>query len=149
MRNIAKRTNSAAVGISESEHDSTVLDPEIHVENYEIFRFDRNRHGRGVVCYIRSDIIYKLNSFLPNEIENITFDILMPHTKPITIGIRYRPPNQSKFLGIFEENLPKLNSSYRGIYFLGDFNINLFGNGKYVLDKSSSNNKNLDSFIKN
>ena len=67
------------IGISESELDSTVLDQEIYIENYEILRFDRNRHGGGVACYIRSDISYKLNSFLPNEIENITFDILMPH----------------------------------------------------------------------
>ena len=91
---------------------------------------------------------YKLNSFLPNEIENITFDILMPHTKPVTVGIIYRPPNQSKFLDIFEENLTKLNISYREIYFLGDFNINLFEKEKYVFDKSSSNNKKLDSFTK-
>ena len=72
----------------------------------------------------------------------------MPHTKPITIGIIYRLPNQSKFLDIFEENLPKFNSSYSEIYFLGDFNINLFENGKYILDKSSSNNKNLNSLTK-
>ena len=31
---------------------------------------------------------------------------------------------------------------------LGDCNINLFENGKYVLNKSSGNNKNLDSFTK-
>ena len=60
----------------------------------------------------------------------------------------FTSPNQSKFLDIFEENLPKLNSSYREIYSLGNFNINLFENGKYVLDKSPSNNKNLDSFTK-
>ena len=66
----------------------------------------------------------------------------MPHTKPITIGIIYRPPNQSKFLDIFEENLPKFNRAQ--IYFLGDFTINLFENGKYDFDKYSSNNKNLD-----
>ena len=72
----------------------------------------------------------------------------MPHTKLITVGITYRPPNQSKFLHIFEENLPKFNTSYREIYFLGDFNINLFENEKYVFQKYSSNNKNLDSFTK-
>ena len=54
----------------------------------------------------------------------------MPHTEPITTGIIYRPPNKSKFLNIFQENLPKLNRSYREIYFQGDFNINLFENGK-------------------
>ena len=72
----------------------------------------------------------------------------MPHTKLIAVGIIYRPPNQFKFLDIFEENLPKLNTSYREIYFLGNFNSNLFENGKYIFHKSSSNNKNLDSFTK-
>ena len=73
----------------------------------------------------------------------------MPHTKPITVGIIYRPPNQTKFLDIFEENLPNLNTSYREIYFLGDININIFEKWKYDFDKSSSNNKNLDSLTKN
>ena len=144
LRDIAKRTKDNAIGISESKLDGTVLDPEIYTDNYEIPHFNRNQQGGGVACYIS----YKLYSFLPNETENITFNILMPHTKPITVGIIYRPPNQSKFLDIFEENLPKFNTSYREIYFLGDFNINLFENGKYVFQKSSSNNKNLDSFTK-
>ena len=147
LRDIAKRTKAVVIGISESKLDSTIPDTEICNENYEILHFNRNRH-RGVASYIRSDISYKLNSFLPNEIENITFNILMSRTKPITIGITYRPLNQSKFLDIFEENLPKLNTSYCETYFLGDFNINLFENGKHVFDKSSSINKNLDSFIK-
>ena len=68
----------------------------------------------------------------------------MPHTKPITIGIIYGPSNQSEFLDIFEENLSKVNTSYRETYFHDDFHINFFENGKCVFDKSSSNNKNLD-----
>ena len=79
LRDTAKRTKAAVIGISESKLDSTVLDPDIYIDDYEMLRFDRNRHGGGVACFIRSDISYKLNSFLPNEIENITFDILMPH----------------------------------------------------------------------
>ena len=57
----------------------------------------------------------------------------MAHTKSITIGIIYRPPNQ-----------PKLNTSYPEIHFLGEFNIIRFENEKYVLDKSSSNIEDLD-----
>ena len=148
LGDVAERAKVDVIGISESKLDSTILDPEIYIDNHEILRFDRNRHGGGAACYIRSNINYKLNSFLPNEIENITFDILMPHTKLITVVIIYRLPNQSKFLDIFEENLPKLNTNYREIYFLGDFNINLFENDKYVFQKSSSNNKNLDLFTK-
>ena len=33
-----------------------------------------------------------------SEIENIFLDILVPKTKPILIGILYRPPDQSGFL---------------------------------------------------
>ena len=69
----------------------------------------------------------------------------MPHMKPITIAIIYRPLNQSQFVDIFEENLPKLNTSYNEICFLGDFNISLSKNRKYAFDKFSSNNKNLQS----
>ena len=54
----------------------------------------------------------------------------MPHTKPIKVGIIYRPPDQSKFLDIFLKKLPKLKTRYGEIYFLGDFNINLSENGK-------------------
>ena len=107
---IAKRTKAAVIGMLESKLDSTVLDPEIYIENYKILQFNRNQYGGGVACYIRGDISYKLNSFLPNEIENSTFDILMPHTKPILIGIIYRPSNQSNFFDNSEENLPKLNT---------------------------------------
>ena len=142
MRDIAKRTKATVIGTLESKLDNTLLDLEICIEYHEILLFDKNRHGGGVAIYIRS---YKLNFLLRNEIESITFDILMPHTKPITVGIIYRPPNKPKFLDIFKENLPKLNTSYREFYFLGDFNINLFENGKYVFHKSSSNNKNIHS----
>ena len=79
------------IGISESKLNSTVLDPEIYIENYEILCFDRNRHRGGVAFYIRNDAGDKLNSFLPNEIENIAYDILMPHMKPVIVGIIYRP----------------------------------------------------------
>ena len=36
LRDIAKRTKAAVIGISESKLDSTVLDPEIYIENLEI-----------------------------------------------------------------------------------------------------------------
>ena len=59
LRYIAKRTKAAVIGILESKLDSNVLDPEIYIENCEILCFHRNRHGRGLACYIRSGITYK------------------------------------------------------------------------------------------
>ena len=93
MSDKIKRTKAVVIDISEPKLDSAVLNSEIYIENSEILCFDKNRHEGGVACYIRSDISYKLNYFLPNEIENSTFNILMLYTKPITIGITYIPPN--------------------------------------------------------
>ena len=56
LREIAKRTKAGIINSLESKLDSTVLDPEIYTKNYAILRFNRNRHGGGVACYIRTDI---------------------------------------------------------------------------------------------
>ena len=83
LRDITKRTKPC----------TTALDPEIYIRNDEICCFHRNWHSRGVACYTGSYISFKLNSSLTNDIENITFIILMTHTKSNTTGIISRPPN--------------------------------------------------------
>ena len=56
---IAFKTKAAVIGISESKLDETVLDGEIQIPGYTIIRSDRNRHGGGVLCYIKDTICYK------------------------------------------------------------------------------------------
>ena len=98
LREIARKTRATVIGITESKLDGSVLDWEINIDGYELVRSDRNRHGGGVACYIRSDISFNVRGDFSSEIENIFLDILLPKTKPILIGILYRPPDQSKFL---------------------------------------------------
>ena len=93
-----------------------------HIENYRYFRCNRNWYGRGVVFFIENDVSYKLNYFLRGEMESIMFDILILHTKLIIIRI------SQQFLTSLEKNLPKLNTSYFGVYSLDNFNINIFKN---------------------
>ena len=81
LRHIARLTNAAVIGISESKLDDSVLTSEIQIDEYELLRCDRNRHGGGVACYIR------------NDIENIFVELLLPNTKPIVVGTIYRLPN--------------------------------------------------------
>ena len=95
LRNIAKLSNAAVIGIGESKLDDSVLSSEIHINNYNTLCCDWNRHRGGVVCYIRNDLSYDVKSFFPLKIENIFFEILLPNTKPIIVGIIYRPPSQS------------------------------------------------------
>ena len=97
LRHIARTSKVSVIGITETKLDESVLNNEINIEGYDILRLDRNRHGGGVACYIRNDISFTQLNIFSNDIENIIFDILLPNSHSITVGIFYRPPNQNKF----------------------------------------------------
>ena len=80
----------AITGITESKLDHTVLDSEVNFPRYEILQWDRNRNSSGVACYIRKDLCFNTRTLYCKEIENLVFDILLPKSKPIVIGVFYR-----------------------------------------------------------
>ena len=100
---IAKSTNAATIVISASKLDESVLEPEIQLDGYKILLFDRNRHGGGAACYIRNDLSYNILSVFLRKIESVFFEILLPNSKPITVGTIYCPSNQSNFLEVLNE----------------------------------------------
>ena len=112
----------------------SILSSEIHIDNYNTLRCDRNRHGEGVVCYIRNDLSYDIKSFFLHEIENIFFKLLLPSTKPI---VQYWPPSQSEFLEIINPHFSKLETNNNEIYILGNFNINLYLNNPYIFHENN------------
>ena len=57
-------------------------------------------------------------------------------SKPVIVGTTYRLPSQNNFLELLNSNMDK-NSVDNEIYILGDFNINLFLNDSYVLEKNN------------
>ena len=92
---------------------------------------------------------YNILSVFPCEIESVFFDILLPNSKPITVGTIYRPPNQSNFLEVLNENMNKIDSISNEIYILGDFNINFSLNDSYIFSKKGIiNNKSFPSDVK-
>ena len=54
---IASKTKAAVIGISESKLDETVINGEINIPRHNILIIrlmpDRNRHGGGILCYIK------------------------------------------------------------------------------------------------
>ena len=150
IRYIAERTKAAVIGITESKLDQSIFQSEIQIDNYDLLRCDRNRNGGGVACYIRSDISYVQKDFFPNVIENIFFEILLPKTSPITVGIMYRPPSQTNFLEILNMTFEKVDVDKKEIYILGDFNINMYHNNRYIVrDDNTISSKFLSHDIKN
>ena len=133
LRDIISRTKPAILGITESKLDSSVSDQEVNISGYSILRSDRNRNGGGVACYIRADLCFNRRNVFSNTIEQVFFDLLIPKVKPISIGIFYRPPKANTFLETFQNDLNLIDFKKFEVYFLGDFNINLLLNNKFLL----------------
>ena len=66
--------------------DDSLLISEIQINEYDLLRWGRNRHGGGVACYIRNDLSLNAKSYFPEDIESIFFELLLPNTKPIIVG---------------------------------------------------------------
>ena len=120
---------AAVVGISESKLDKSITNSEILIDNYDLLRCDQNRNGGSVACYVRNDFSYTQKSIFPIDIENVFFEIHLPKTKPITVGIAYRPPNQINFIKTLSEHFAKLDMTNKETYILGNFTVNLYHNG--------------------
>ena len=114
-----------------------VLQSEIQINNYDLLRRDRNRNGGGVACYVRSDISYIQKQYFPEEIENILFEILLPKTKPIA-KTNQAKNNQNNFPEILNKNFPSIDTDVKETYILGDFNINMYENNKYIVHENNT-----------
>ena len=132
LRKIVKISNPTIIGITETKLDNAIGDSEISIDGYCAIRRDRNRKGGGVICYNTKNCI-------SNEIENIFVELLILKTKPITVRIVYKPPDQTKFLEILSNSLNSLKMLSEEWHILGDLNINLYHNGSTL----GEGNKNI------
>ena len=146
LRQIAKNTDSAVIGLSETKLDKTIFDSEVSIPNYSLIRKDRNRKGGGVACYIRSDICFNSQNYLSDEIANISFDLLLPKTKPISIVIVYKPPTDNRFLDYLSKGLNDFNLMENDLFIFGNTNINILDNGENILDKYKDMSKRKSNF---
>ena len=60
--------------------------------------------------------------------------MLLPKTKPILVGILYRPPDQSKFLDKLSSTAISRSNTFdnQEVYILDDLNINLINKEKHI-----------------
>ena len=137
LRYIAKLSNTAAMGITESKLNYCIPDSKTQTDNYQIVHCDRNRKGGVVACYVRNDLSYMEKNFFPEKIKNIFFEILLPKTKPITARINHQP-NHINFLPTLNENFDKFDTPKKESYILGNFNINLYQNQNHTGCKSNN-----------
>ena len=79
-------------------------------------------------------------------------DLLLPKTKPVSVGIVYRSPKDINCLQLFVEILNSLNILENEIFVLVDMNINILQNSVNLLEKNVNTPKGknvISSNVKN
>ena len=62
LRYIARFSNAAVTGISESKLEKSITHSDILRDNYDLQRCDRNKNRGGVSCYISNYLSYTENN---------------------------------------------------------------------------------------
>ena len=136
LRYLTKLSNVSIIGIGETNLVACVSSSEIEIEGYEPLRIDRSRRGDCVACYIKRFLAYIYKENFCKSTENIFIDIFLPKTKPILVGILYRPSDKNNFVKNLEETFTGCDILENQECFLhGDLNINLLHNYKNIFEK--------------
>ena len=111
-------------------------------------RADRNRHGGGLLIYIKEGVPAKevsTSSLTSKEIEIKVIEINLHKIKWLLIGI-YRPPSQSEkfFFEEISKNMEHYFTNYENFLVVGDFNL---GEENSIL-KDFMNSWNLENVLK-
>ena len=124
---LAHSTNATIIAVTETWLDNTICDNEVCIPDYSIQRKDRNREGGGVCIFIRNNINFNRRSDIDkDDLEFLAIDIMMPKSKPILLGVGYRPPRDNMFYAKLEEVLSSCtNFVKQECYILGDFNTDV------------------------
>ena len=102
IRYIAKLTNATVIGLSETKLDNAVLSRDLEIEGYDLVRSDQSQRGGGVACFVKNSISYNQKPNFCINTERIFIEIFLPKSKPVLIGILYRPPDKYDFVNCLE-----------------------------------------------
>ena len=135
MKIIVKECNFDIMGVCETFIDQNIADHEISIDGYNCVKKNRNRHGGGVLVYIREGIAYnEITDLTGSQVESVWISIKSKRHS-LAIGVMYRPPssNTEYFQNMLDqiENVLSLNVN---ILLMGDLNYD------YKFDESLSSN---------
>lgn len=120
---IVEAHNPDMICIVETWLCADILDSEIALPGYQVYRRDRNRHGGGILIYIRDHFVCSIFSSSVS-LEIITLSVCQGSSK-VFVSLFYRPPNSGS--QTFEDLFLYLQSlnvgSFCNYILLGDFNV--------------------------
>ena len=98
-----------------------------------------SRLGRDASPSIKTKSNFCINT------DSIFIEIFLPKSKPVLIGILYRPPNKYDFVNCLERTFSETNAfESQECYLLGDININLQPKDKEIFRHKPANTINKE-----
>ena len=113
--------------ITEIKLDDSFPEQQFHIEGFNIpFRLDRNRHGGGLLLYVRNNInaVFLKSYVFPDNIEAFFIEILLKSCKWL-ICCSYNPNriNVATHLDEIGKALDTYSRKYENTLLIGDFNV--------------------------
>ena len=131
IRYIVSDLKIQCLSVNESFLSPDIGDHEISIDNFCVFRKDRNRHGGGVILYVSKDLS-PVAVDIQSEIETIWATIKYCKHKFI-VGTLYRPPNSSTdYYESILTILDNIHSYALDIILMGDLNLDNFKTGDHM-----------------
>ena len=131
LRHVVSVSQPDILAISETKLDDTFPDAQFRMDGYYSpaqFRRDRNKHGGGLMVFIRNGIpVKRSKTYEPSNQEAICFEVTITKRKWI-IYVFYRSESYSKldvFLEEFKKSVNKAISKYENIILIGDINVDI------------------------
>ena len=111
---------------TESKLDSSFPDSQFSIPGYRIVRKDRNKNGGEILFNINKDIPFKVieSKQLPENLEILTFEIILDKTKILLMGL-YKPPsfNEKDFMFHLNNTYNFFSTTHENVTLMGDSNM--------------------------
>ena len=79
----------------ETKIDENICDSELGLENFDIYRKDRNIHGGGVLVAVKKHLKSRQLEITETECELVCIKLIVESTRPVAICAFYRPPSST------------------------------------------------------
>ena len=152
LSDLAQQTNAPFICVTESHLNPSILDAEISIAGYDLFRSDRkDRSHGGVAIYVRKDLAVKASI----QDSNTYCDSLILHIPQLNLVLMnvYRPPNCPEVLfnqtmehnANFLRNLEEGHQCANTYLLMGDFNFPFLKAGIQETNLNEISNGNTSS----
>ena len=122
---ILDECNFDIMGVCETFIDSNVADNEVSFDGYSSVKKNRNRHGGGVLLYVKDGIDYSEITELASEQVESVWTKLMYKKGTLMLGVVYRPPSSNKdYFNCVLNQIDHAHSLNENIILMGDLHYN-------------------------